>query len=40
MPRTVVMMISELDYEIMNNEVVFFFLFSLLPSVFRFGQIA
>ena len=39
MPRTVGMMISELAYEIMNNEVVFF-LFSLLPSVFRFGQIA
>ena len=26
-PRTVGMMISELDYEIMNNEVVFFFFF-------------
>ena len=28
MPRTVGMMISELDYEIMNNEVVFFSFFS------------
>ena len=27
MPRTVVMMISELDYDIMNNEVVVFFFF-------------